>query len=436
MMTSLVLALSPSDGSDDLMASLWTEEVLPGEVSLADAEGTPYRTFCTPGSPATVESRVKLQALSMIARTMLWMDGPQDVAEAYSVLAKDPCFRDLRNFQFNFEERSAQAIKAWWASGAEQWLASYLELGPSTRYVMLPPDLPISVEDARRPVPQHMLCADEAQCQSGKAWRTKADAELNAEFDACNTRAAKQDCSVDPSRSLPSRYQSWVRCAADRVNKRVELPIGALQPPTEGWLTLRQVEPDPERSCAKTGIYSLTTGDAWVVDTCQGGPPSVGRVPVNAIRELALLLAIQDDVRTQVRSKVVEIPLPQGLTPAWFGGDHGTFTGGLFGHRLGMHLPRHHLAWRVIVGGEEIHDNREGWEGCDPTGKVIREWAETVRAQFRPGCISGPNPPPSTWASLAAFNYSSSITDAEKRDAKTFEALMRKAVTRCAAEAP
>lgn len=396
------------------------------------SEASPSRGPCDLDAPAISESHAKLRELSGIVEGLRPTDALADFQAAYRRVLEDPCFGDLQNVPFAFSVSSAEGVKAWWNAGAERWIRSQLELGPRPRSVVFPPNLPEAVSTSKRLVTQAMQCADGARCDAGRAWRRRTDAALNAESVACQARPSKKRCVVDRSSTSADRYRDWLWCEAARLHTRAELPIdAALQPPTEGWLTLRHVEPGGERTCARTGLYALATGDAWILDTCEGGRPLVGRVPVGPIRSLALLLAVRDDVRTSVRPEATELALPRGLQPVWEDGKIRAVIGGTYTCRMGTYLPPRHLAWRVIAGGEEAKGNVFESGECNETDNLIREWAASVQAQFSSACSSGSNPPSATWASLVESDFEKSVKEAELQDAQVIEALMRQTVARC-----
>ena len=412
-----------------------TEVVLPAEIDSAHmasegaplAHTTPYRGFCTRDSQPYVEARTKLTEVSDLVESLRPGDALHAFRRGYEELTWSPCLRGLGELRGDLQDSSVPALKAWWAAGGERWIRSQLEGGPNPRYVTLPPDYPSFIGTGRGGVMSPMRCTSTETCDEGVTWRQRADAALNAEDRACPTPPSARDCEVNRARPLHRRYDEWLECVSGRTGKRVELPLDALRPPTEGWLRFGAF--DPQRSCATVGVYSLATGHAWFIDGCTEGTERTGTVPLEPLRDLALLLAIQNHVQLSARPRSYEVALPADLQAAWVDGE---IVGGVIGCGVGGYgSPPPHYGWRVSAGGSEVAGRLLEPSGCDPVHRTLLRLAATVFSELQTGCFSGPTPPPSTWAPLPESRMFREIQQVEQRDAQRFPALVRQLNSRC-----
>jgi hypothetical protein len=126
------------------------------------------------------------------------------------------------------------------------------------------------------------------------------------------------------------RYQDWRDCIEMARPKRVALPLGEFKAPTTGWVVVTGRRGHYE-FCDTTRAYNLTTGTAFIHDSCSdlalrpGGNVDVGatnrarvdRVKVGALqvdnlREAVWMMLFRGEAE-ELQLKAEYYPLPTGL---------------------------------------------------------------------------------------------------------------------------
>jgi len=128
------------------------------------------------------------------------------------------------------------------------------------------------------------------------------------------------------------RYQGWRDCIEIARSKRVALPLGEFKAPTTGWVVItgRRVHYD---FCDTTRPYNLTTGAAFIDDSCSalalkpGGDVDfgatnkarvesvkVGSIQADNLREAVWMMLFRGEAE-ELQLKAEYYPLPAGLSP-------------------------------------------------------------------------------------------------------------------------
>jgi hypothetical protein len=252
---------------------------------------------------------------------------------------------------------TALSLKEWWTTGGgADWLESFLRLprfGPVddlTPHAVVQPDARNTLDlDAHRQHPlSALLCpwADSACGAETGGWRVRADAyfeghqALNSTSgltgDEPQTRGpaeiSEQCAHTAASTRTGERYQDWRDCIEIARPRRAALPLGGFKAPTTGWIVItgRRGHYD---FCDTTRAYSLTTGAAFIFDSCSalvlkpGGEVDfgttnnarvesvkVGFIQPDNLREAVWMMLFRGEVE-EVQLKAEYYPLPVSLIP-------------------------------------------------------------------------------------------------------------------------
>lgn len=329
---------------------------------------------------------------------------------------------------------SVAAFRAWWFAGGHSWLRSYLSLGdpasPDRQNIVLAPSMPQlpRLGSDEKQIPQEMLCEPATSCGPIVAgWLARAEAALRYHAvdngraapshavtkDPKNPKAAKDPCLAELSRPRPSeRYMAWRRCVDQQDEPEYSLPFGSFRPLVRGWLIVRGRR-GHYQSCDEVRAYDLATGAAFVARDCgglglrgngpvdaaathQGRVPSaeIGRLPLDALREAAWMLALAPQVEARHRHSRI-VPLPKGLRPIWRVPTTLTGQGGGAWGSSAQTV----LQWAIVDPGDAgrtVARGRLTWPGSSEPGEHhAAQLLDVAERSLLPGC-----PPAALPASL------------------------------------
>lgn len=339
-------------------------------LSTASAAGTPVVRRCA--APHADEARARLTGLDHAVEK-------GDVAAmkaAWAALRKHACFK-LAVLETTREPQldEAEASRWWWDHGGREWLFSYLDT--SRKDTIVPPDWPKTLraegEGAKHQAARLLCRAADASCgreTAGWVLRAAEALELPTRSEdepwKAETALAKCDAATKKEKDAPARYRAWRECVEGVRPVTAMLPLARFDVPRDGWLVVRGRR-GHYSFCDEVRAYDLATGAAYVAQSCsglalmndgrvnhaatdaaRGLAVTVGRVPVDALREAAWMTFFAKDVQERVQTYAWYAPRPAGLEPAWR--DDGTLHGIGMGS-FWMSSAQTQLAW--------------SWQGAD-----------------------------------------------------------------------
>lgn len=320
----------------------------------------PIYEACVPGSADFKNAQAEFAKVSSQIDALRDGDPVEPANTALKKLRQHPCFRLSQEVPDDIKAKTARMLRTFWSDGGEAWLSSYLHLRDKQAAVVLPPELrkDLTSDGDHGKVPRSLLCpATDARCgQETAGWMLRAQRmfesrpklyrdspdkapELREVANKCLKEAQKQ------TKELP--YVHWYGCIKAWQPQTYVLPLGAFRAPQTGWWVLRGRR-GHYQFCDEIRAYDLATGAAYVVGSCSGlvlGQKGtvlqdetdagrkitlrMGRVPVESLREAALMTVLADDV-ARVDAHI-SVPLPAGLAVRWtdsFGLSGGWGSGG------------------------------------------------------------------------------------------------------------
>jgi hypothetical protein len=185
-------------------------------------------------------------------------------------------------------------------------------------HIALPPEIPPALPEPARKRLEPWICTDaqattEEACLQGAAYQAKLTAtavELEQRGMALlHVHTVTAGLHILPAATCdgsagydqpPSSFQAWLTCVSRRAPRAVHYaPELALRAPERGWLLVRGRRGHYQYT-DELHAYDLATGAAYIArrqDILHGGPEAqtqvasaVGRVPTDALRQLAFLL--------------------------------------------------------------------------------------------------------------------------------------------------
>lgn len=374
---------------------------------------------CRPGSPHHQQASAALEELRarLDPRKAPPSPSPPGQSESLELRELNQSLRALfTNHCYAFAEHENQrgvtapsvaAFRAWWQAGGHSWLRSYLHLGdpssPERQKIVLPPAMPQlpRLGSAEKEIPPEMLCEPATSCGPIAAgWEARAEAALHyhavdngraapAHFmgraGAREPREGKDPCLAELARAKPSeRYMGWRRCVDQQEEPEYGLPFGSFRPLVRGWLIVRGRR-GHYQFCDEVRAYDLATGAAFVAKDCSGlalqksgavdaaataqgrvSLTEIGRLPLDALREAAWMLALAPQVEARHRHSRI-VPLPKGLRPIWRVLLSTTGRGGSAWGSSAQTV----LAWTIINAGDAGRTVAQGrliWPGSSEPG--------------------------------------------------------------------
>ncbi len=227
--------------------------------------------------------------------------------DALNALLETKCFRLAIAHHARFD--SALSAQTWWERGGEWWLETTLAFGEKVDHTLvMPPEVLPTLTSDRASAPASplapLLCPSaSATCGRETAgWMIRAERALTAHGQREKSRNAEEpapastdeECEKEALREpLADRFTHYAICVSNLVRTRDALPLGHFRAPTTGWITMRGFR-GHMRGCNEARAYDLATGAAYVAKRCTNASPEaeVGRVPVDALREAALIVLL------------------------------------------------------------------------------------------------------------------------------------------------
>jgi hypothetical protein len=325
-------------------------------------------TRCVESSPAHLRAVASLNRLDEHLEALKDTDPTDKVEQELRTLLGSECFRLAFEAGRIPQPDSAESLTGWWLGGGRAWLESYLELprlGPVENRVpnvVVPPDARKTLQlEAHRDHPlQGLLClTGDAECGvATRGWKLRADSYFEAHralgrregpsrLDGGSTsgpRLTSRDCAEKASTvDAGQRYEVWRTCVDSRRPKRVALPLGEFKAPAAGWLVITGRRGHYE-FCDTTRAYDLSTGTAFVSDSCSDlalrndgsvdrGATNrarvehvrVGTLSAENIKEALWMMLLRAEAQ-EVQLKAEYYPLPAGLVPRVTVRPDGEFT--------------------------------------------------------------------------------------------------------------
>ncbi|MEW6433595.1 MAG: hypothetical protein AB1730_18975 [Myxococcota bacterium] len=251
-----------------------------------------------------------------------------------------------------------EAFQAWWARGGRDWLASGLSNFGNEAFTVVPPDAPKRPEPGKAAGLERLACpkgAPDTCARETAGWVLRAAEALEPRedrHDDSERKATEVACAAEAKKATkPNAYRAWRECLERKRPQGAALPLGRYQAPKDGWLVLRGRR-GHYQFCDEVRAYDLSTGAAWVAQSCsglvlqQGGRVDhdatdaqrgltvrVGRLPLEALREAAWMTLLAAHVSDHVQPWAWFVRRPAGLEPAWPDDDavHGIGLGSFWG---------------------------------------------------------------------------------------------------------
>jgi len=310
------------------------------------------------------------------------------VGELHALL-KTECYLAAAETERIPRPDTALSLKQWWSdAGGREWLASFLELpelgivGQLKPHIVVPPDVrgTLNLESHSNHPLQRFLCPlTESSCGANtKGWRLRAEAyfEAHRALDQNSGRPTFDDrppsgepaisraCFETASERPPSeKYQAWRDCIEENRPKRVTLPLGEFRAPSEGWLVISGRR-GHYTFCDSTRAYDLTTGAAFVDDSCSGlvlnadgsvdrdatnkgreEKVAVGHVSAQNLQEAVWMMLFRGEA-AELQIEAAYFPLPPGLVPQFTAHDDRSTAD--MGMSFGGSTAQTILAWQWI----------------------------------------------------------------------------------------
>lgn len=364
-------------------------------LSEAGAKDQVYEA-CAPGSADHTAAEAEYGRVSAQIEALRDGDPVEPANTALEKLRQHPCFRLSEEAHEKVKAKTARMLRTFWSDGGDQWIRSYLHLRDKRTKVVLPPDLrkDLSSDGDHGKVPVSLLCPmSETRCgQETAGWMLRAERlfdqmpkiyrdslDKDPEFREISSRCLKE--AQKQSKGPP--YVNWYGCIKSWQPQTYVMPLGSFRAPQSGWWVLRGRR-GHYQFCDEIRAYDLASGAAYVISSCSGlvlGQKGtvlqdqtdagrkvtvrMGRVPVESLREAALMTVLADDV--QRVDALQTVPLPAGLAVRWTD----TFRiGGFWGSGTGS-SGNTTLSW--IIGSVHATASREQGKAGTAEVQILKE---------------------------------------------------------------
>lgn len=328
--------------------------------------------------------------------------------------------------------RSARSFQEWWSVGGKRWLEQYLEPLParssrdSSRRVFFPPEERSLLSAGDRPAEHYLapvLChATDETCgaatepfiiralQSFESFRLATEHHLEEQetVDERGMRDSEQRgvlCGREARRApARDRYGTWYGCIQAHQETGATFPIDRIQVPERGWIVLSGRR-GHYNFCDEVRAYDLATGAAYIAQSCsdlalrqdgsvdgratnQAREETVleGRLPLFALRELAWMLLIADEIENEALiGDVAE--LPDGIEPVLQ--TEGELMGTISGVQMGSSSAQTRVRWSWIIDGCVRRTNHFTFPNSFDNAAInhIDELLVVAEAGFERGCV-------------------------------------------------
>lgn len=289
-------------------------------------------------------------------------------------------------------QHSLQA-KSWWEHGGRAWLQSLIRSSP---WVSVPPDVVPVIDVKQLDQTGQLQCAlgDETCGLETRGWALRAEETWNTGSAEAEANAALCDMASERVQDV-SPYASWRACIEARRNRRPTLPLGRIRAPMHGWVAVRgsSDDRDPVRPCDELRIFSVETGAAYVLKSCQArGRASasrtavVGITSVDAVREALWGASLASQVQMlqpvaethRLPTNIERVPIPAIQNVAYADGPRRSQRG---------------LEWSWILDGRVVGAGRLAPDDSGHPGDAYAEVLWRVAwASIRPECPPQPLP--------------------------------------------
>jgi hypothetical protein len=399
----------------------------PGAPAPAPADAETVRA-CDPRSPQGQAAKAKLDALdARVQKLAPAADARPIQKEIEKLLADEPCFGlAVATTPFPMEFDSGLSLRDFWDQGGHYWLSSQLELvGKETPFLVIPPtsrhSLTSDVQTVHPLAP--LLCpADAAMPRSTSTcgaetlgWMHRAHVELARASAAAHLSLAR---SATPSEPPPSRdrcgkkalasppdeqFLAFANCVSQVPERADTLPLGRFAAPKDGWLVVRGRR-GHYSGCEQVRAYDLATGAAYVSKSCFGMTTApnqhsaeIGRVPVDAIREAALMIFLSVLADRDVVRSGEGHAIPQGIEPVIPAGVGAGIGLSGFGWSSGRTVME--VAW--VRGGRGQARATLEWPDSDvPARQHATDLLAVAEKGFAAGTCAPAALPPMPWGAL------------------------------------
>lgn len=346
-------------------------------------------------------------------------------------------------------------LRDWWASGGQEWLASYpkqleASLKGAELHVVVPPDAREWIVDREERRGEWLDKTDAAlvslSCPPNDSVCGETQAQWLADVDEA-LRKAKPTCGnvkepgpVGPACAEKARaadpaqqYQVFRSCLEERRTLVPRLPLVRLRAPTQGWLLLggRRGHYD---FCDELWAFNISNGSVFTVESCSGlalrGDGSVdaqatdtarkervraGTVNTQQLRKLLVALLLNHHV-DEGQTNAETYLLPRGMTLS---------TRPITARASGcvsITSGESRLGWEWRVGDGLQANGRFAWSGKFATDVVLNALLKNIEQGLDEGCPA----PAAPMRELSAFAFPGvSRRDGAETRARTREALLK-----------
>ncbi len=381
---------------------------------------------CDAASAEGKAARAKLDALDARVKKLAAAGDPKPLEkEIEKLLDEEPCFAltsATHPYPMTFD--SGLSLHDWWEQGGRWWIESQLVTkGAEVHWLVLPPtsrrSLASDVNTVHPLAP--LLCpADAAMPKGGSTcgaetlgWMRRADQALARHADArrlahlhsdgAELPATRERCAAKAKAGpAAAAYLTYASCMHLGRPTADALPLGRFAAPKDGWLAIRGRR-GHHSGCEELRTYDLATGAAYVAKACwgfgqQGNRHSteVGRVPLDALREAALVAFLAEVADRDVAKGAEGHAVPPGIEiaiPAGVGAGIGLSGFGWSSGRTVLEV-----GW--VRGGRGQARTTVDWPDSDtPAREHAAELLAVAEAGFVAGCAPAALPA-IPWSSL------------------------------------
>lgn len=334
----------------------WVEAAPPAKASSAPAPTPVLVRPCAPGSPEAKAAADKVALLAKQIEQLAPAANPEPLAADLRALTREPCFALLPPIEHQLVFTSSFALRDFWKSGGRSFFEQVFhwherDEDGAVAWVAPTPRKSLSLDGSpTHPLANTMLCAErDTSCgNESEGFRLRAETYFTL-FDRARHAKHRKPGSDDPmahcareARTKPSaeRFLTWGACVSNLAESRTRLPLGRFRVPREGWLVVRGRR-GHYSFCDEVRAYDLATAGVYVAKSCSGlalvsdgsvdgamtdaartDTVQVGRLPVDALREAAWMMALARESQARVTDGFgwyvpVDIEIVKPTTPTF-----------------------------------------------------------------------------------------------------------------------